>query len=258
MGSALLEGALNAKMVQASEVWGYDPFPGAAEALSERLGIQVAQDNRDLAAQSDLILLACKPYQVVEILQEIKDLLTEDKLILSIAAGITIPTMQSQCPDKTKIIRIMPNTPSLITQGASGIAAGAHATEQDLAQACKIMKSVGLVEVVDEDQLDAVTSLSGSGPAYIYTLIESLAGQAQQEGLSADAALRLATQTVIGAGKMVEATGMSPAELRNQVTSPGGTTLAGLEALSANGFESSIKAGVHAAAERSREIARES
>lgn len=258
MGSALLEGALSAGMVTAQDVWIFDPFPGAAEAVAKKLGTNTAQNNSEVTRRCDIVLLACKPYQVIDILDEIREELPSNTLILSIAAGVTLPTMEGYCPDGSRIIRVMPNTPSLIGDGASGIAAGSHATENDLETARKILESVGVVETVTEAQLDAVTGLSGSGPAYVYTFIESLAIQAEKEGLPLEMALRLATQTVIGAARMVETTGMSPEDLRNQVTSPGGTTLSGLEALTKHGFEDSVAAGVHAAAERSREIAEES
>jgi len=166
--------------------------------------------------------------------------------------------MEAACPEGTRFIRAMPNTPSLIGLGATGIAKGTHATLDDLATAQELLASVGMVIETSEKQLDAVTGLSGSGPAYVYTFIEELAAQAVKEGLSSDDAIALATQTVIGAARMVEQSPMSPAELRNQVTSPGGTTLAGLKALSEHNFESCIAAGVHAATERSREIAAES
>lgn len=258
MGSALLEGALRANIVTAPEVWIFDPYPGAAEAVAEKTGVNIAANNSEVIRKCDLVLLACKPYHVVDILGEISDELPENTVILSIAAGVTLARMEASCPEGTRIIRIMPNTPSLIGDGASGIAAGTCATESDLSAARQLLESVGIVEVVTESQLDAVTGLSGSGPAYVYTFIESLAAQAVKEGLTEETALRLATQTVIGAARMVETTGLPPATLRDQVTSPGGTTLAGLAALTAEGFDSTIAAGVSAATERSREIAEES
>jgi len=142
--------------------------------------------------------------------------------------------------------------------GATGLAKGTHSTDADFATAQELLGSVGMVIETSESQLDAVTGVSGSGPAYVYTFIEELAAQGEKEGLSAEDSLKLATQTVLGAAKMVEQSPMSPAELRNQVTSPGGTTLAGLKALTENGFEPSIAAGVSAATARSREIAAES
>jgi pyrroline-5-carboxylate reductase len=258
MGSALLEGALGANIVTAPDVWIFDPYPGATEAAAEKFGVTVAANNSEVTRECDMVLLACKPFHVVDILHEISDELPKNTVILSIAAGVTLAKMEASCPEGTRIIRVMPNTPSLIGDGASGMAAGTCASETDLSAARQLLESVGIVEILTETQLDAVTGLSGSGPAYVYTFIESLAAQAVKEGLSEDTALRLATKTVIGAGRMVETTGLAPATLRDQVTSPGGTALAGLAALAAQGFDATIAAGVSAATERSREIAEES
>lgn len=255
MGQALLAGVLRAGVVSKSDVWIYNSTPESSANVAKQFDVQVAQDKSGVIRECDVVLLGCKPYQVEQVLGELNDELPGNTVILSVAAGITLARMEKASPKGTRLIRVMPNTPSLIGCGASGVAAGTCASESDLMTARTILESVGIVEITTENQLDALTALSGSGPAYIYTLIESLAGQAQKEGLPADTALRLATQTVIGAGRMVESTGMTPKELRDQVTSPGGTTLAGLEALTDHGFESSIAAGVHAAAERSREIA---
>lgn len=258
MGGALIEGAIQMGVVEAQNVLLHSKSHESAAKLAEKSGATVATDNSHVARECDLVLLGCKPYQVLEILAEISDELPGNTAIVSVAAGITLAKMESASPNGTRIIRAMPNTPSLIGLGATGLSKGQNATSEDLAAAQELLSSVGLVIETSESQLDAVTGLSGSGPAYVYTFIEELAAQAEKEGLSAGDALTLATQTVIGAARMVEQSPMSPAELRNQVTSPGGTTLAGLKALTDHGFEASIAAGVHAATERSREIAAES
>jgi pyrroline-5-carboxylate reductase len=258
MGGALIEGALRANIVSPEDVWVHSRSTESAAAMAKKLGVTVADSNSHVIHSCDLVLLGCKPYQVIDILTELEAALPGDAVILSVAAGITLAKMEAACPVGTRIIRAMPNTPSLIGLGASGIAAGSHATDQDLAAARTMLESVGIVSQTTEAQLNAVTGLSGSGPAYVYTFIESLANQAEKEGLPAAEALKLAIQTVIGAARMVEQTDMTPRELVNQVTSPGGTTVAGLEAMTQHGFEASTAAGVHAATERSREIARES
>ena len=257
MGGALVEGAIQMDVVQAHNVLLHSKSPESATILAEKCGASIAADNSQVARECELVLLSCKPYQVLDILKEIGSELPGNTAIVSVAAGITLEKMESVCPQGTRIIRAMPNTPSLIGLGATGLARGKHASEEDFATAKKLLSSVGIVIETSETQLDAVTGLSGSGPAYVYTFIEELAAQAAKEGLNADDALTLATQTVIGAARMVENSSMSPSELTNQVTSPGGTTLAGLKALTDHGFESSIAAGVHAATERSREIAAE-
>ncbi len=257
MGGALIEGAIGASITTPEEVWLHSRSEESARALAKKTGAHVATSNSHVASECDLVILGVKPYQVTEILEEISDVLPGNCVLVSVAAGITLAKMEAACPEGSRIIRAMPNTPSLIGLGAAGMAAGAHATASDLVMGRQMLEAVGIVSEVAEADLDAVTGLSGSGPAYIYTLIDALIAQAQKEGLPASEALRLATQTVVGAARMVEQTDMTPRELVNQVTSPGGTTLAGLAALTEHGFESSIAAGVAAATERSREIARE-
>ncbi|BDS05624.1 pyrroline-5-carboxylate reductase [Oceaniferula spumae] len=258
MGGALIEGAIQAGVVSPSDVLLHSRSKESAESLAKKCGAKVAESNSQVAEECDFVLLGCKPYQIIDILTEISDVLPGNTALVSVAAGITLERMESACPEGTRVIRAMPNTPSLIGMGATGLTKGTHATNSDISAAKEMLESVGMVVETTESQLDAVTGLSGSGPAYVYTFIEELAAQAEKEGLSAEDSVRLATQTVLGAARMVEQSTMTPAELRNQVTSPGGTTVAGLEALTATGFETSIAAGVHAAAERSREIAAES
>ncbi|MBK1829673.1 pyrroline-5-carboxylate reductase [Verrucomicrobiaceae bacterium R5-34] len=258
MGGALIEGAITAGLVASSDVLLSSRSKESAQTLADKCGAVVAENNSQVARESDLVLLGCKPYQIIDILNEISAELPGDTCLVSVAAGITLQSMEGASPEGTRIIRAMPNTPSLIGMGATGISKGSHATDADIAIAQKLLGSVGIVLETREDQLDAVTGVSGSGPAYVYTFIEELAAQGVKEGLDADDALQLATQTVIGAARMVEQSPMSPAELRNQVTSPGGTTLAGLKALTDSGFEKSVATGVAAAAARSREIAAES
>lgn len=258
MGSALIKGIAKSGIATVEKISVHDPSEDSLNTLVEEIGVARAQSNLELASQSQTIIIAVKPQYITAVLEEIAPVLTPDHLLISIAAGVTLAKMESACPSGTHIIRSMPNTPALIGLGATGIAPGAHATEEDLATAQQLLESVGIVSVTEEPQLDAVTGLSGSGPAYVYTFIESLAMQAAEEGLHPEEALKLATRTVIGAARMIEETGMSPRDLVNQVTSPGGTTLAGLAALTEHGFEKSIAAGVHAASERSRELAAES
>ena len=258
MGSALIGGIAKSGITASGDILVYDPEPESVARLVAGAQVNAASDNLDLAKRSQTILLAVKPQYVTLVLEEIAPAITSNHLLISIAAGVTLAKMEASCPAGTRVIRAMPNTPALIGLGATGIAPGSHATDQDLQLAQQLLQSVGMVSITEEAQLDAVTGLSGSGPAYVYTFIESLAMQAEKEGLPLDEALKLATRTVIGAAQMVEQTGMSPRELVNQVTSPGGTTLAGLAALTEHGFEKSIAAGVHAASERSRELAGES
>ncbi|MFK7910810.1 MAG: pyrroline-5-carboxylate reductase [Akkermansiaceae bacterium] len=258
MGGALVEGALKANILEPKNILLSSKTKESAEKLAQTTGGSVAENNLQVVQDSEIVLLGCKPYQVLDILAEISPALPGNAVLVSVAAGITLGTMESASPAGTRIIRSMPNTPCMIGMGASGISSGTHANENDMAAARALLEAVGIVVSVEEDQLNAVTGLSGSGPAYIYSLIGELAKQGTAEGLKNSDALKLATRTVMGAAHMLEQTGKSPQELIDQVTSPGGTTLAGLAAMDGHGFGNSVAAGVRAATERSREIAAES
>jgi pyrroline-5-carboxylate reductase len=258
MGGALIEGALKAGMIQSENIYLSSKTRESAHHLATKTGGNVSENNLGVVQNCDLVLLGCKPYQVLDILNEINPALPGNTALVSIAAGITLTTMESSCSPGTRMIRAMPNTPSMIGMGATGVTAGTHATPEDMTAARTLLESVGLVVTVTEPQLDAVTGVSGSGPAYVYTMIKALADQGTAEGLEKDDALRLAARTVMGAAHMVEQTKRSPQELIDQVTSPGGTTMAGLAKLAEHEFEKSIASAVHAGTERSREIAKES
>jgi pyrroline-5-carboxylate reductase len=258
MGSALIGGIAKSNITPPGNIIVHDPNAESVETLVNSIAASPAENNTDLSSKSDTILLAVKPQYVTSILEEIASVITPNHLIVSIAAGVTINKMEACCPEGTRIIRAMPNTPAMIGYGATGIAAGHNATSDDLGIARKMMQSVGTVVETTEPQLDAVTGLSGSGPAYVYTMIKALANQAEEEGLESGDALQLATRTVMGAAHMLEQTAKSPQDLIDQVTSPGGTTLAGLAVLAELGFENTVAQCVHKATERSREIATES
>lgn len=258
MGGALVEGALKAGLIQPENLLLCSRTKESAEALAEKTGGTVADNNLQLMQECDVLLLGCKPYQVLDILTELNPALPGNAVLVSVAAGVTLARMESTCPNGTRIIRAMPNTPCMIGLGATGITAGANVTETDMKAARTLLESVGIVTTITEPQLDAVTGLSGSGPAYVYTMIKALSDQAEKEGLEKNDALQLATRTVMGAAHMLQQTGQSPQQLIDQVTSPGGTTLAGLEVLANLGFEDTIAQCVHTATERSREIAAES
>ena len=258
MGSALVEGALNTGIITSDNLFLSDQIPESSKSLASKTQGQIAESNLQIAQTCDLVLLAIKPYQILELLAEISPALPGNTALISIAAGITLTKMEAASPNGTRIIRAMPNTPCMIGMGATGITAGQHATPNDMAAAQNLLESVGIVVTTTEPQLDAVTGVSGSGPAYIYTVIKAIAEQGTIEGLNPKDALQLATRTVMGAAHMIEHTQKPPQELIDQVTSPGGTTLAGLAALAEHDFEKTIATGVHAATERSREIATES
>lgn len=259
MGGALLRGALKANLVKAKQVTVFDKIPAAVKALQADVpGLTAAPSAQILATKSDVILLAVKPQDMQALLESLSELRTRNTskpLFLSIAAGITLKQLETWLGGSARVIRSMPNTPALILQGASAFARGTHATEADAQLAAKVLGAVGNAQEAPEKLLDAVTGLSGSGPAYVYTVIEALADGGVLMGLPRATALQLAAQTVAGAAQMVLSTGKHPAALRDEVTSPGGTTIAGLEQLEKHGMRNALMQAVRKATERSKDLA---
>ena len=253
MGSALIGGAIHAKAIEASQVMGFDPYPAAAETFTTATGAKTTANLADLA-DCDTFLLATKPQTAADALHALKESGVRDAALVSIAAGLTIEWLEKHSPEGFRIVRSMPNTPALVGKGASAFARSARATETDAAFASKLLGSVGLAIEVPESMIDAVTGLSGSGPAYIYLAIEALTDGGVEVGIPREQALQLAAQTVLGAATMVLETGRPPAELRDNVTSPGGTTVAGLASLEKTGFRQSLISAVAAATARATEL----
>ena len=260
MGQALAGGLLAAGHPREA-LAAADAAPERREQIAQSLGIATHADNAALVAARDMLVLAVKPHHVGDVLRGLGDApgLDDDALRrplwVSIAAGVSIARLAADLPSGARIVRAMPNTPALIGAGATAFAAGPHAEAADRAAARGLFESVGRVwEAAEEAQLDAVTGLSGSGPAYVFVFLEALVEAAVAEGLPREAAHELACQTVLGASRLAQESGRSPAELTAQVTSPGGTTLAGLERLDAEGFRAAVAAAVAAAPRRSREL----
>jgi pyrroline-5-carboxylate reductase len=253
MGSAILEGLLGKHIVNTSHTVIYDPEPSRQEA-AQHLGIDTAETPLELASRSDILLLAVKPQTMEAALEEIKAGLRPGALLISIAAGLNIAWFQQRLGADIRIARVMPNTPALVQAGASGIAFSPNCTKSDEATVRTIFESIGIAEFVPESAIDAVTALSGSGPAYFFYMVECLAKAAVAEGLDAGLARRLAAQTLFGAGALLRASQEPPADLRAKVTSKGGTTEAAIKFFQANGLETLVAGAVHAAAERSREL----
>lgn len=245
----LLAGAFPAERIMASE-----PSEVRREHLAEAYGIELTSDNLELICKSEIVVLAIKPQIVAEVLDEIAGGYSEDKLVVSILAGTSCASIEKYFQGAPRVVRVMPNTPALVGEGASAICRGHSASQEDLQQVSKLFEAVGKVQVIDERQMDAVTGLSGSGPAFIYTVIEALADGGVREGLRRDIAHALAVQTVVGAALMVRETGVHPAILRDQVCSPGGTAIAGISTLEKNGLRTTLMEAVSAAAARSREL----
>ncbi len=224
--------------------------------ISTTLGVTVTPDNREVARSSDVIFIATKPAQVPGALDGIADIITKQKLVVSIAAGVTIGAIESRLKKGTPVVRVMPNAPALVLAGMSCLSAGSAAEKMHLDVALKVFSGVGEALVVDEAHLDAVTALSGSGPAYLFLVIEALSDAGVRAGLPRKTAERLSAQTVLGAARMVLETGRHPGELKDMVASPAGTTIEGLAVLEKDGVRGSFIEAVDAAHRRAKEMGR--
>lgn len=252
MATALVRGVVKSGAFSRHDIFVSDAIPAVAENLSGTVDVH-AVSNQDLIRAVDAVVLCVKPNDALEALRTLGPAAAE-KLVISIVAGVPISRLQEAAGPAARIIRVMPNTPALIGRGAAAFATGASATEADAKVATQILGGVGEVVQVKEELLDVVTGLSGSGPAYIYLVIEALSDAGVLMGLPRDLALKLAAQTVAGSAEMVLQTGRHPAALRDEVTSPGGTTIAGLEALEAGAVRSAFLSAVRAATVRAREL----
>lgn len=257
MATALIKGILKANLVTSDFVSASDVDIEKLDSLKNEYGINVIfKDNEKLVAESDIVILAVKPQIFDKILKEISSKLDKSKLVISIAAGISTEYIENVVEKELKIIRAMPNIPALILEGATAIAPGSHADEDDVRIGYKIFDAIGKVVVVDESQMDAVTGLSGSGPAYVFMIIEALSDAGVKMGLSRNVAMKLAAQTVMGAAKLQIETGMHPGRLKDMVTSPGGTAIAGIHTLEQGGLRTTLINAVESATMRSIELGR--
>jgi len=254
MATALVRGLLGSGREKECIVVA-EPDDTKRAALEKTFGVAVDASNVRVAKRAQMIVLAVKPQIIDQVLAEIGPVLGPGQTVVSIAAGIRLDRLESGLGGSARVVRAMPNTPSLVSRGAAVLCAGAHATDADLNAAHALFETVGQAHVVDDESLmDAVTALSGSGPAYVYRLAEALIEAGARCGLQPDLATALAFQTIAGAAEMMLQTGESPAKLRAAVSSPGGTTVAGLNKLEEMGFASAIVSAVEAAANRSREL----
>lgn len=255
MASALIHGLVTSQTSRPEQIIASDVRAEALAALSGEHGIATTQDNAK-ACRSDVVVLSTKPQVLPALLREIAPHLEAQSLVISIAAGVPLAAIESQLAGR-RVVRAMPNTPALVAAGATAIAAGALAGKDDLALARSIFESVGVVVETPEASLDAVTALSGSGPAYVFYLAEALIEAGEAAGLPSDVSRTLALQTVYGAAKLLHEQAEAPADLRRKVTSPGGTTQAGIAKLDALDVKSAFRACVIAARDRARELGRE-
>ncbi|MBI3770511.1 MAG: pyrroline-5-carboxylate reductase [Deltaproteobacteria bacterium] len=256
MAGALVKGLLATKRYRPRDVWASDAASRQCRRLARVYGIGTASDNPTLVADTSIVVLAVKPQVMDAVLAEIRPLVRR-QLFVSIAAGVPTARLETGLGARARVVRAMPNTPALVGAGITVLVRGRHATAADERLAAALFGGVGeVVRVRDETLMDAVTGLSGSGPAYVYRFAEGLIEGAVAEGLPERTARQLAYQTIRGAAVMLQETGRSPEDLRTMVTSPGGTTLAGLQALAAGEFADVVAEGVRAATRRSRELGR--
>lgn len=254
MGTALVEGAVRSSAVKAENVRGVDLYAGARDQFAKATGGSVSEQISDLA-ECDVVLACTKPNDIGAAIGQLSEAAgSRPMLIISIAAGVPIHALEAHTGQGMRVIRAMPNTPALVGKGAAAYCLGIKATADDAKLASDLLGSVGLAVQVPERLMDAVTGLSGSGPAYVYLLIEALADGGVKQGLPRADSIQLAAQTVFGAAAMVLETGQHPALLKDMVTSPGGTTIAGLSVLEKNGFRSALIDAVTAASERAAEL----
>lgn len=256
MGTALVQGAIHAGVVSAAEVIGTDLIAAAARNFADLTGAKTTTDIGEVLRASDVILLCTKPQDIHAALADFKPEASSGKLLISIAAGVRLADIESKAPGSVRVIRTMPNTPALVGKGAAAYCLGSRCLDGDEAVVVSLLDAVGLAVQVPEKLMDAVTGLSGSGPAYVYLMIEALADGGVMAGLSRAEAIKLAAQTVSGAAEMVLRTGEHPAKLKDMVTSPGGTTIAGLSVLEGRNVRSALIDAVMAASARSAELGR--
>lgn len=253
MAEAFIKGLLKGG-VPAQDMAVAEPSDSRREFLAERYGVKVGFDNAEVVAEADTVVLAVKPQIVDSVLSGIAGVFSGDKLLVSILAGVATSTLEGHFDGKPRVVRAMPNTPALVGEGAAGLCGGRFSTQDDLQVARRLFETLGIVRMVSEDQMDAVTGLSGSGPGYVFTVIEALADGGVQEGLPRDTALALAVQTVLGAALLVKESGEHPAVLRDKVCSPAGTTIAAVRVMEEKGLRSTLMEAVACATKRSREL----
>ena len=253
MSQALVEGLLDSEGISSAQLVATDPDPKASSIMAD-FGVAMVGSLDELLENCELVILAVKPQVAEQVMSRISPFVTPEKVFLSLMAGVTTSKIESFLSKRSVVIRCMPQTLVRIRAGSCAICAGTNASISDLKTVEELLGLVGEVVIVKESQMDAVTGLSGSGPAFVYSMIESLAAGGVREGLTKEVALKLAAQTVLGSSRMMLRSVLSPSQLKEQVTSPGGTTIAGLEVMEKNNIDAILRDAVTAAAHRSREL----
>ena len=258
IGAAIARGIIQAGLANKDNVIASDVSDALRQAISRELNVKTTADNRELCDFADIVIIAVKPQIVDPVAREIAKKIGTTKLLVSVAAGVPLTRIETNLEPGARVVRVMPNIACVVGAGAAGYAPGAHATQADLQKVGALLDSFGVGMMVEEKDLDAVTGLSGSGPAYVFLFMEALADGGVQMGLTREVALKLAMQTVYGAAKMALSSQKHLGEMKDEVTSPGGTTIAGLYAMEQRGFHGTVMDGVVAATKRSQELGKRS
>ena len=253
MAEAMLRGLLRGNDFAAGRIFASGPREERMRELREKYGVDATTDNHRAAA-ADIVVLSVKPQIMSRVLDEVASTIRPDALVISIAAGIPVRAIQERLAPGARVVRAMPNTPALVDAAATALAGGEHAGAEDLADANRIFDSVGITVILEESQLDAVTGLSGSGPAYVFLILEALSDAGVKVGLSRRTSQLLAAQTLLGSAKLLLETDEHPGKLKDMVTSPGGTAITGLHTLENGGVRTTLMNAVEAATRRSREL----
>lgn len=256
MAQAMIGGILGSNIVSSKNVMGSDNWEKNLNIVKEKYGINTTYDNKEVAVFSDILILAVKPHIYPVVIEEIKNFVKEDVIIVTIAAGITINFTEKAFGRKLKVVRTMPNTPALVGEGMSAICSNSAVTKDELSDVVGLFQSFGKAEIIEERLMDAVPAVSGSSPAYVYMFIEALADGAVRDGIPREKAYKMAAQAVLGAAKMVLETGMHPGALKDNVCSPGGTTIEAVYTLERNNFRGTVIDAMKACTDKTVEISR--
>lgn len=251
MATAIIKGLLSSGLFDKDHIIASEPNKDYAHKIEKELGIKMVHNNREAAAEADIILLAVKPFVVKEVLTEIEDRIDDTKLIVTIAAGISSKKVEDVLEKTARVVKVMPNTPALLGVGMSAVCKGEHASDEDFDEVVKIFESVGKVVKVKEQEIDAITGVSGSGPAFYYYIIDEIAKAGEKLGLDYNMALELSAQTALGAAKMILESGVEPSQLITNVTTPGGTTAEGNKVLQESNISEILFETVKKTAEKS-------
>ena len=254
MATSIIKGIIRKQIIDAENIIASAKTKATLDRVQKELGVKVSTDNLEVTENSDILVLAVKPQYYPEVIAQIKDVVRKEQIVISIAPGKTLDWLQEQFGGSVRLVRTMPNTPALVGEGMTGACRNEYVTDEDYATVLQILGSFGEVETIPENLMDVCVSVSGSSPAYIYILIEAMADGAVADGMPRAQAYKFAAQSVLGSAKMVLETGKHPGELKDQVCSPGGTTIEAVRVLEEKGFRSSVIEAMKACVKKGREV----